>query len=300
MLLQMISTMVMDSVGRKCRMAPSPTGRAQARSLTPLDGKVAIVTGAARGIGRAYALRLADLGADVAVLDVDLAGAAKFGEALEAASVADEIGLRGRRGLGIEVDLGDRAAAEAAVRQVQSTLGRVDILVNNAGGLIVPLERSQGSVMPDDDTRTILDANLHSMIFCTQAAVPFMRAQGGGVIVNIASTAATTTYAQGLMAHYAMAKAAVLHYTRHLAAELGPAGIRANCIAPGIIMTARVAAQAAGRNIGTAADVAAIPLGRLGMPEDCAGALEFLVTDLSAYVTGQCLSVCGGRVLTPS
>jgi NAD(P)-dependent dehydrogenase (short-subunit alcohol dehydrogenase family) len=281
-------------------MAESPANMAAARSLTPLEGRAAVVTGAARGIGRAYALRLADLGADVAILDVDLDGAAKFGEILKARSVAEEVKLRGRRGLGIEADLGDRSSAEGAIRQAHAHFGRVDILVNNAGGLIVPLERSQPSVMPDVDTKTILDANLHSMVFCTQAVVPFMRAQGGGVIVNIASTAGITTFAKGLMAHYAMSKAAVLHYTRHLAAELGPDQIRANCIAPGIIMTARVAAQAAGRSIGTAADVSAIPLGRLGMPEDCAGALEFLVTDLSAYVTGQCISVCGGRVLTPS
>lgn len=281
-------------------MAKSASAGAAARSLTPLAGKVAIVTGAARGIGRAYALRLAALGADVAVLDIDLAGAAKFGEALDAASVAEEIQLHGRRGLEIEANLGDRSDAEGAVRRVHDHFGRVDILVNNAGGLIVPLERSQPSVMPDSDTKTILDANLHSMIHCTQAAVPFMRTQGAGIIVNIASTAGTTTYAKGLMAHYAMSKAAVLHYTRHLAAELGPERIRANCIAPGIIMTARVAAQAAGRSIGTPEDIAAIPLGRLGVPEDCAGALEFLVTDLSAYVTGQCISVCGGRVLTPS
>ena len=281
-------------------MAESSAQHVDTQSPMPLRGKVAIVTGAARGIGRAYALRLAGLGADVAVVDIDLAGAAKFGETLSAPTVADEIKDRGCRSIGIQEDLGDRAAAQAMVQRTRDELGRVDIPVNNAGGLITPIERSQASVVPDEDIKTILDANLHSMIYCTQAAVPLMRAQGGGIIVNIASTAATTTYARGLMAHYAMAKSAVLHYTRHLAAEVGPANIRANCIAPGIIMTARVAAQAAGRNIGTAADMEAIPLGRLGTPEDCAGVMEFLVTDLSAYVTGQCISVCGGRVLTPS
>jgi len=270
------------------------------RASTPLVGKVAIVTGAARGIGRAYALRLATLGADVAIVDIDLDGAAKFNEELTAPSVAEEVAGLGRRGLGVQADLGDRRAGEDMVKRVVDTFGRVDILVNNAGGLITPVDRSQASIVPDKDIQLIIDTNLMSTIHCCRAVVPGMRAQGGDIIVNIASTAATTTYSDGLIAHYAMTKAAVLSYTRHLAAELGKAGIRANCIAPGIIMTARVAAQAASRNIGTAADTSAIPLGRLGTPEDCAGALEFLVTDLSAYVTGQCISVCGGRVLTPS
>jgi NAD(P)-dependent dehydrogenase (short-subunit alcohol dehydrogenase family) len=244
-------------------------------------------------------LRLARLGADVAVVDVDLDGAAKFNETLTAASVTAEIEALGRRSIGVQADLGDRAAATDMVGRTVDAFGRIDILVNNAGGLITPVDRSQASVVPDDDIRLIVDANLLSTIYCCQAAVPFMRRQGGS-IVNIASTAATSTYVNGVMAHYAMAKAAVLHYTRHLAAELGAAGIRANCIAPGIIFSARVAAQAAARGIGTTGDMAAIPLGRFGTPEDCAGALEFLATDLSAYVTGQCISVCGGRVLTPS
>jgi 3-oxoacyl-[acyl-carrier protein] reductase len=102
------------------------------------------------------------------------------------------------------------------------------------------------------------------------------------------------------MAMYAAAKAALTQYTRYLAAEVGPWGIRANCIAPGIILTSRVAAQAAGRSVGSEAQAAAIPMRRLGVPEDCVGVMEFLVTDLSRYVTGQCICVDGGVVLTPS
>src|SRR5690606_4823580 len=120
----------------------------------------AIVTGAARGLGRAYALRLARLGADVAILDIDLNGAAAFGETLTAATVPDEIRAFGRRSLGIEADLSDRAAATDAIRQVAAEFGRIDILVNNAGGAITPIERSRASAVPDEDIALTLDANL--------------------------------------------------------------------------------------------------------------------------------------------
>ena len=139
-----------------------------------------------------------------------------------------------------------------------------------------------------------------STLHCCQAVAPLMKRQGSGVIVNISSQSAITTYNQGLLAVYAASKAAVTHYTRYLAAELGPHGIRANCLAPGVMLTARVAAQAAARGIGTDAEAAKVPLRRLGQVEDCAGVLEFLATDLSQYVTGQVISVCGGAVLTPN
>jgi len=265
-----------------------------------LAGKVAVVTGAGRGLGRAYALRLARLGADVAVLDVDLDGAAKFGEKLSAASVPDEIRGLGRRAIGIESDLSRRANAEAAIQQVAAEFGRIDVLVNNAGGAITPVERSRASEMPDEDIKAMLDINLMNTIYCCQAVVPVMRAQRSGSIINISTMAATTTMGRGLLAPYALAKAAVTNFTRYLAADVGPDGIRVNCIAPGVMLTARVAAQAAARGIGTEQEAKRIPLRRLGVPEDCAGVVEFLATDLSGYVTGQCISVCGGAVLTPS
>jgi 3-oxoacyl-[acyl-carrier protein] reductase len=127
-----------------------------------------------------------------------------------------------------------------------------------------------------------------------------MKRQGSGVIVNISSQSGITTYQQGLLAAYSASKAAVTHYTRYLAAELGPHGIRANCLAPGVMLTARVAAQAAQRGVGTDEEAQKVPLRRLGRVEDCAGVLEFLCTDLSQYVTGQVISVCGGAVLTPN
>lgn len=265
-----------------------------------LEGKVAVVTGAARGLGRAYALRLARLGADVAVVDIDLGSAAEFGEALSAPTVPDEIIALGRRSIGLQADLGRREAAHDAVARACAVLGRVDVLVNNAGGAITPSERSTASVAPEEDIRTILDVNLMSAIHCCQAVAPIMRAQGGGVIVNVSTMAAATVIGRGLLAHYGMAKAAVAQYTRYLAAELGPDGIRANCIAPGPIQTSRVVAQAAARGIARTDDARRIPLRRLGTVEDCANVLEFLATDLSSYVTGQSISVCGGSVLSPS
>jgi len=265
-----------------------------------LDGKTAIVTGGARGLGRAYALRLASLGADVAIVDINLDGAAEFGERLSAPSVAAEIERMDRRSIGIRADLTQRSQAFGAIEKAHEALGRIDILVNNAGGALTPAERSHASATPEEDTRLLMDVNFMSTLHCCQAVAPVMKRQGSGVIVNISSQSGITTYNQGLLAVYAAAKAAVTHYTRYLAAELGPHGIRANCLAPGVMLTARVAAQAAARGIGTDAEAAKVPLRRLGQVEDCAGVLEFLATDLSQYVTGQVISVCGGAVLTPN
>jgi NAD(P)-dependent dehydrogenase (short-subunit alcohol dehydrogenase family) len=269
-------------------------------STLPLAGKAALVTGAARGLGRAYALRLARLGADVAVVDLDLKGAASYGEELSAASVPAEIEALGRRSIGIQTDLARNDQATAAVGQTIAHFGRLDILVNNAGGAITPAERSHPSEATEEDTRLLFDVNFMSTQFCCKAAIPAMKRQGGGVIVNISSQSGISTYKGGMIAAYAASKAAVAQYTRYLAAEVGPHGIRANCISPGVIMTARVAQAARERGIGTADELQHIPLRRFGEVEDCAGALEFLVTDLSRYVTGQVISVCGGAVLTPN
>lgn len=265
-----------------------------------LIGKVAIVTGAARGLGRAYALRLARLGADVVVVDINLNAAAEFGEQLEASSVSAEIEMLGRRSIGIQADLTRREEVNAMVAEVMRQFGRIDIIVNNAGGALTPAERSMPSITPEDDTRFLMDVNYMSAVHCCQAVAPIMKQQGAGSIINISSQSGITTYKQGLLSAYAASKAAVTHYTRALAAELGPHGIRANCLAPGVMMTARVAAQAAKRGVGTDDEAAQIPLRRFGRVEDCAGVVEFLATDLSQYVTGQVISVCGGAVLTPN
>lgn len=263
----------------------------------PLAGKTAIVTGAARGLGRAYALRLARLGADVAISDLNLDGAADWGEALGAATVPDEVIAIGRRSLGVQADLSRADGVAQVVDAVMAAWGRVDIIVNNAGGAIARTSGPLGTETSPDDYDLLMDANLRSCVLMCQAAAPAMKAQGGGVIVNISSQTGVSPLPGGGLAVYGAAKAAVAMFTRALAAELGPHGIRVNAIAPGIIMTARVAAQAAARGLGTNAQAEALPLRRLGTVEDCAGVLEFLATDLSQYVTGQIICADGGAVL---
>jgi len=266
----------------------------------PLEGQVAIVTGAARGLGRAYALRLAKLGADVVISDVDLNSAREFGEQLDADTVMDEVRALGRHSLGVQGDLRKRAAADDLVARTLAEFGRLDILVNNAGGAFAPVERSSASQVPDEDTDAMLDVNYRSMLHCCQAALPALR-ERGGAIVNISTMAALDpSRTRGRMTAYAVAKSAVIQYTRYLAYEVGPEGVRVNCIAPGTMLTPRIQAQAAARGMQSDKELQRIPLRRYGVAEDCANVLEFLVTPLSSYVTGQCLSVCGGQVLTPS
>jgi NAD(P)-dependent dehydrogenase (short-subunit alcohol dehydrogenase family) len=262
-----------------------------------LDGKVAIMAGGARGIGRACALRLADLGARVAVIDINLDGAAEFGERLGAASVADELRDRRGDGMGLEADLSDPAAAEQAVRTVADAWGRLDILVVPAGGAITPYARSQASATSDEDLTALVGANMRTVVNCCRSAVPRMRAAGGGVIVTMASGAALAVAPDGYLAAYGMTKAAVLQYTRYLAAEVGPSGIRVNCIAPGVIRTARIVAQSAMSNLVNDDAAKAIPLRRQGEPADIADAVQYLTTPLSAYVTGQVLAVNGGSTM---
>lgn len=264
----------------------------------PLSGQVALVTGAARGLGRAYALRLAQLGADVVINDINLFAAREYSEELGegAETVSDEIRAMGRRSLGIQADVTDPTQCREIVAQIGAEFGRLDILVNNAGGQLAPNERSYAATMPPEDLRYILDINLMSTIYCCQAAAPLMKANTYGRIVNVGSQSGLTARGEGggFFAHYGVAKAGIHQYTRYLAAELGPFGINVNCIAPGLILSSR--AIAGGRNSPEfrARVEPQIPLRRMGTPDDCAKVVEFLVTDLSAYVTGQIIVIDGG------
>ena len=248
-----------------------------------LVGQVALVTGSGRGLGRAYALHLAKLGAHVVVNDVNLNAYEEYDEELTADSVPEEIDAMGVKGVGIEADVTDREAVEAMIRQIDTEFGRLDILVNNAGGALFGRKAF----------KEMLDLNFHGTVHCCEAAAEVMKRQNSGRIVNVGSQAGILA-SQGQS--YATAKAAVIHYTRCLAGELGPFGINVNCIAPGYILSSR--AIAGGRDKGELKErlVSQIPLGRLGLPEDCAKVIEFLVTDLSDYVTGQTINVCGGYV----
>jgi len=267
---------------------------AEARKLA---GKTALITGAARGLGRAYVLHLARLGADIVINDIDLRAHEEFGEALTAGSVAEEVKAIGGRALAVEADVTDRRQVAEMFARAEEEFGRLDILVNNAGGALRGNERSWASSAPEEDFRYIMDINLMGTILCCQAAAPMMKAQRSGKIVNIASQAGLKATIGGRGAPYGTAKAAVIHYTRVLAAELGQYGINVNCMAPGWILSSRAIAWGRAEPQTRARLEAQIALGRLGVPEDCAKVLEFLVTDLSDYVTGQCIAVCGGSVL---
>jgi 3-oxoacyl-[acyl-carrier protein] reductase len=261
-----------------------------------LDGAVAVVAGGARGIGRASALRLAELGAAVAVVDVDLNAAAEYGEQLTAVSIEDELRDRAGSGMAIQADLTDPKAAARAIQNVLERHQRLDILVIPAGGAVTPAARSAASVTPDEDFTTIVDLNMRTVVNCCRAAVPPMRDSGGGAIVTVASQSALWVTPDGSLAAYGMAKAAVVQYSRYLAAEVGPWGIRVNCVAPGVTRTSRlVAQQSAAFNDTEAAK--SIPLRRQGEPSDIADAVQFLTTALSSYVTGQVLAVDGGSTM---
>jgi 3-oxoacyl-[acyl-carrier protein] reductase len=261
-----------------------------------LAGAVAVVAGGARGIGRASALRLAELGATVAVIDRNLDASAEFGEQLTAPSVEEELRDRAGSGMALKADLTDPEAAARAIQEVLDQQQRLDVLVITAGGAVTPYQRSAASITSDADLSTIVDVNMRTVLNCCRVAVPAIRDAGGGAIVTMASQSALRATPDGSLAAYGMAKAAVVQYTRYLAAEVGQWGIRVNCIAPGVIRTSRlVAEQPAVLNSEDTAST--IPLRRYGEPSDVADAVQYLAAPLSAYVTGQVLAIDGGATM---
>jgi len=261
-----------------------------------LKGKVAVVTGAARAIGRSHALRLAGLGADVVVNDIDLESFKEFDEQITAPTVIDEVRARGVRCIGVEADVGRKDQVEAMVSRVLGEFGHIDILVNNAGGLAGEVRESFASSVSQEDLRATLDRNLMGTIFCSQAVAGPMKAQGWGRIVNTSSQAGLQAQGRGIYASYGAAKAGVMAYTRYLAQELGRYGITVNCVVPAYVSTGRLEAKVYSTPGVKEQVLAQIPLGRLACPEDISKVVEFFVTDLGDYVTGQCLSVCGGAI----
>ena len=261
-----------------------------------LDGKVAIVTGAARGLGRAYAHRLAGLGAKVAVADLDLKSYADFaGEAtaMTGESTVDEIIAGGGEALGFEFDIADRQAVFAMVDEVRSAWGTVDVLVANAGGGRGKPAETTATTVPPELLELVTGMNLYGTVHSCSAVAPAMKEQRSGKIVTVASYAGMVAGIGGGYAHYGANKAAIAHYTRYLAQELGPYGINANCIAPGVIETARIV-ELMGVRPGEERVNPEIALRRHGTPEDCAKVVEFLCTDLSDYVTGAVIPIDGG------
>lgn len=241
------------------------------------DGKSAIVTGAGHGIGRAIALALAARGARVAALDINNVGLA------ETAKMGDIIP--------VAVDLGDRDAVQAAVEQV----GPQDILVNCAGGVRGQVGRPIEEIS-QGDWQAILDANLSSTFWMSQAVTPGMKAKGRGRIVNISSGAGRSVSLTGIQA-YASAKSGQIGLTRQLAHELGPFGITVNCVAPGFVRsnpTTEKQWEAMGKD-GQEALLQRIAMRRLGTPDDIVHAVLFFASDFAGWVTGETLGVDGGK-----
>ena len=245
-----------------------------------IEGKVAFVTGASRGIGRAIALTLAEAGADVAVNYA--------GNAAAAEEVAAEIRKMGRRALILQGDVSQTEAAASMLDAVVAEFGRCDILVNNAGitrdGLLMR--------MKEEDWDAVLNTNLKGVFNCTKAALKYMMKQRSGKIVNIASVVGIMGNAG--QANYAAAKAGCIGFTKSVAKEVASRGITVNAVAPGLIATDMTSVLPE-KVIEEMA--AGIPLKRAGQPVDVAKAVLFLVSDDAAYITGQTLNVDGGMVM---
>jgi 3-oxoacyl-[acyl-carrier protein] reductase len=246
------------------------------------DQRVAIVTGAARGIGAATAKRLAADGFAVAVLDLDEADCVTTVKAIEEA---------GGRALAVGVDVGDSAAVQAAVERVAGELGGPTVLVNNAG-----ITRDNLLFrMTEQDWDSVITVHLRGAFLMTRQVQKYMTQAGYGRIVNLSSTSALGNRGQ---ANYAAAKAGVQGFTKTVAIELGKFGITANAIAPGFIETEMTAATAARVGVSMeehkAAAASTIPVGRIGQPEDIANTVSFLVSEGAGFVSGQVIYVAGG------
>ncbi len=250
-------------------MASNPPG--------PLSERVAVITGGGGGLGRADALKLAAAGASVVLGDLDLA---------RAEAVAAEVRAAGGEALAVRVDVTDEADVNAFVERAAALRGTVDVLVTNAG----IFQASPVDEMCLADWSRMLAIHLNGAFLCSRAALRYMLPQRRGAIISMSSGIAYRGSAG--VAHYATAKAGLLGFTRSLALEVGPQGVRVNAIAPGLVETEMP------RNVLTEAQIQAsaerTPLGRNALPDDVAEVVLFLASDASRHITGQVIHVNGG------
>ncbi len=263
-----------------------------------LAGEVTFVTGSGRGLGRAMAERLAELGASVGIHDISQEAPAEFGEAASLDAVAQEMSRRGVKVQAVTGDIADEAVVRSMVEQVEKTLGPITVLVNCAGGDIAAKggkpQPNTALEIPLEDVRAIIDRNLIGTLLLCRAVCPGMVARTQGSVINIGSAAAH--YGTSPEVVYSTIKAAFVHFTRCLAAELRPHGVRVNAVSPGPTMTARFLAT---RKIDPAMAQESVSLLRYGSPQEVADVVAFLASKASRFISGQVIRVDGGMSLFP-
>ena len=268
-------------------------------TASTLHGRTALVTGSGRGLGRAIATALAKQGAQIVVHDITQQAPAEFDEAPSLDAVAAEIARLGVRTLALTADIADAVAVQALVQTAETELGPIEILVNCAGGDIAARggkpQPNTALGTPIEDIKAILDRNLVGTLLVSRAVCPGMSRRGGGTVVNIASAAAQHGVSEGVI--YAVAKAAIVQFTRCLAKDLRSHGVRVNAISPGPTMTARFMAT---RKTDPKMCDPSVKLERYALPAEIADAVAFLCGDASRFVSGQVLCVDGGLCLFPS